>query len=314
MFAESYIDAFNAGAKDEKPCETCGACLQRCPVMKMSKEESQDEMTRLLHGEKTNRVLNECTFCFNCNHYCPRGLRPYALIMQRLADAMRNNGKGVPPYIEYLFTGKHDSSVFGDVYDSESEEEQQILDKWEMVPAESKEVLFIGCTGRMIPFGIEHSHVLRELPKYGPRKACCGELSYRYGDYKTFAETVERTFKLLQGLNTERLVCYCGSCANFLGNIWTNYHGVKLPFEVISIWEWLWEKVQTEEIKVARQIPIEVAITDSCYSSELGDRFFEAVRGLHMAAGMKIVELKNNKYENLTCGAISTVRNDYDLM
>ena len=309
MSSETYIDAFDPEGKSQRICEKCGQCLQQCPVMQMEKEESRAEMGRLLKGQDTERVLKECTFCFDCNHYCPQGLRPYALIMERAVEKNRRTGTGLPPYVDYLMTGKTDSCLFWDVYASESAEEKAILDKWEVAPAKNQEVLFIGCVGREIPSGTEHSGVLEGLPKYAPRNACCGELAYRYGDYQTFAGTVERTREMLEGLDTQRLVCYCGSCANFLGNIWPNYHGVKLPFEIVSVWEWLWVKYQSGEIKVQRPMKRKVA----CYASELGDGFMEAVRGLHRAVGMEVVELENNRFDNLTCGMVSTLRNNYDM-
>ena len=182
-----------------------------------------------------------------------------------------------------------------------------------LVPSKSTEALFIGCVGREIPYGIEHSTVFEALPKFAPRNACCGELAYRYGDYQAFAKTVERTREMLERLDIQRLVCYCGSCANYLGNIWLNYHGVKLPFEIISVWEWLWEKYSSGEIKVERPIDRSVVLTDSCYASELGQGFMDAVRGLHRAVGMEVVELENNQFDNLTCGTVSILRNNYDL-
>jgi len=282
--------------------------------MKMDRQEAQFEIASLLRGKKNGRVMNQCTFCFSCNHFCPHGLKPYALIMERLAEKIGEMDNGIPAYINYYMTGKCDSNIFLDVYNSLSENEKDVLNKWEVIPAKSKEVLFIGCTGRQIPLEIDTSQVLAVLPKYGPRIACCGELSYRFGDYKTFAETVERTGRLLSGLNTGRLVCYCGSCANFLGNIWPNYHGVKLPFEIVSIWEWLWEKLQKGEIKVKRKLSKKVAISDSCYSSELGTKFYQAIRGLHEAAYTEVVELKNNQYDNLSCGLVSMVRANYDFL
>jgi len=313
MESKSYIDAFDPDGKSGSVCETCGLCLQQCPAMKMEKAQSRAEMGRLLRGEETERVLNECTFCFSCNQYCPQGLRPYALIMERAAEKNRRTGKGLPPYIDYLLTGKNDSCIFRDVYAAESTEEQAILDRWEIVPPKSPEVLFIGCIGREIPSGTEHSRVFEGVPKYAPRDACCGELAYRYGDYQAFSETVERTRALLEQLDTERLICYCGSCANYLGNVWPNYHGVRLPFEVVSVWEWLWRKYQNGEITVKRPINRTVALTDSCYSSELGDGFLDAVRGLHRAVGMEVVELANNRFDNLSCGMVSPLRGHYDL-
>jgi Fe-S oxidoreductase len=313
MIGKTYIDAFDPEGTSRSVCEKCGLCLQQCPVMKMKEAESQAEMGRLLKGEQPERVLNECTFCFSCNQYCPQGLRPYALIMERAAEKNRKTGKGLPPYMDYLLTGKTDSCLFWDVYAAESAEEKAILDRWELIPSKSPEVLFIGCMGREIPYGTEHSGVFEGLPKYAPRNACCGELAYRYGDYQAFAETVERTREMLERLETERLVCYCGSCTNYLSNIWPNYHGVKLPFEIVSVWEWLWEKYRKGEIKVERPIDRKVVLTDACYSSELGDGFLDAVRGLHQAVGMEVVELENNRFDNLTCGTVSILRNNYDL-
>jgi Fe-S oxidoreductase len=35
---------------------------------------------------------------------------------------------------------------------------------------------------------------------------------------------------------------------------------------------------------------------------------------LHEAAGMSIVELQNNKYDNLCCGMTTSIQNNFDLM
>ena len=312
MASKSYIDAFIPIGKEQDNCVNCGICLQKCPVMKMGKAESKAEIKRLLNGEPPERVLDECTFCFSCNHYCPIGLKPYALIMERMTAKNRESGKGIPDAVHYMCTGKNETGYFFDLYDNAPEEDKAILNRWSEVPAKAKDTLFIGCFGRTIPQTIENSNTLAGLAKYAPRDACCGEIPYRFGDYETFTETVERTLPQLEALDTERLVCYCGSCGNYFGNVWPNLHGVILPFEVISIWEWLWEKYQAGEISIARKYEKPVIINDSCYSSELGDGFYEAVRGLHEAAGMQIVELPNNRYDAICCGFASGIRNNYD--
>jgi Fe-S oxidoreductase len=310
----SYINAFDPEGKSETLCEKCGLCLQRCPVMRMGKEEARAEQARLRNGEETSRVLKECTFCYNCNQYCPHGLNPLALIMERISDNIKRAGKGVPEYLRYLFTGHGETSVFADAYKMLPEAERAVLDTWERCPPKSEEVLFIGCIGREIPYGIEHSSTLKKLPKYAPRDACCGELPFRLGDFKAFTQTVERTSGLFEGLKTERLICYCGSCSHSFNNIWRQYLDAKPPFEIITVWEWLWEKVQQGELKVQRKIERKVALTDSCYASELGDRFFEALRGLHEAVGMEVVELANNRNDNLCCGMPCVIRNNFDIL
>lgn len=312
MTSKSYIDAFIPEGKNNDVCLTCGICLQKCPVMKMGKDESKGEFQRLLKGEPTKRVLAECTFCYSCNSYCPQGLRPYNLIMERMIAQNRASGKGIPPTLDYMMTGKNESGYFFDIYKSLPADDQAVLDKWLQVPGKSQDVLFIGCVGRTFPRRLDNSRALASLPKFGPKDACCGEIPHRFGDYAYFTEVVERTRKMLEQLQVERLVCYCGSCSNYLGNIWPKDHGIKLPFEVISLYEWLWEKLQAGELAIVRKFAKDIAISDSCYTSELGDKFYNAVRGLHEAAGMKTVELANNRVDSLCCGFAAGIRNNYD--
>ena len=117
MASKSYIDAFIPIGKEQDNCVNCGICLQKCPVMKMGKEESKAEIKRLLNGEPPERVLDECTFCFSCNHYCPIGLKPYALIMERMTAKNRERGEGIPDAVHYMCTGKNESGYFFDLYD-----------------------------------------------------------------------------------------------------------------------------------------------------------------------------------------------------
>lgn len=312
MTSKTYIDAFIPAGKEDKGCTACGLCLQKCPVMKMDKAQSKAEIKRLLNGEDTERVLNECTFCFSCNHYCPQGFNPYSLILERMAEKNKKNGAQIPAGMRYMFTGLGESCYFFDQYDAGSDEDKAIRARWQKKPSQSKDTLFIGCSGRTMPQGIENSDALSSLAKFAPRDACCGEIPYRFGDYQAFSQIVERTKNQLEQLDTERLVCYCGSCANYLGNIWPNYHGVRLPFKIISLWEWLWEKVQAGDISFKRKLSKKYVLTDSCYSSELGDNFYQAIRGLHEGAGVSVVELENNRYDSLCCGFASGVRNGYD--
>ena len=141
---KTYLDAFDTENKSETTCLSCGLCLQKCPVMKMDKDESINEISRLLNGEATERVLNECTFCFRCNHYCPHDLKPYALIMERLSERVSKREDGIPPPVRYFFCGDGDSCIMWDVYDKISSYEKDILDKWETPPPKSEEVLFVG--------------------------------------------------------------------------------------------------------------------------------------------------------------------------
>jgi Fe-S oxidoreductase len=277
-------------------------------VMKMEQEEAEAEIVRLLKGEETKRVLNECTFCFSCNHYCPHGLKPYNLIMERMAEHNRKNNTKLLPFATYMINGRNQPGFFNDQYEKASDEHKAILKKWSEIPAKTEDLLFIGCYGRTVPFDIEYSKALENLPKYGPRDICCGDIPFRFGDYQAFSEIAEKAFSRLSSLKINRLVCHCPSCTNYFGNIWPNSHGLRLPFKIITLYEWLWEQLQKGSLQIQKQVKQDIVISDSCHAGQLGERFLSSVRGLYEAAGLNVVELSNNKSDPLCCGFASYIR------
>lgn len=308
MVSKSYLDGFIPAEGNHGECIKCGICLQNCPVMKMEQEEAGAEIVRLLKGEETIRVLKECTFCFSCNHYCPNGLKPYHLIMERMTEHNRRNMAELHPFAAYMINGRNEPGFFNAEYEKSPDDDKAILKRWSEIPSRTKDILYVGCAGRISPSGIEHSKALENLPKYGPRDICCGDIPYRFGDYQAFSEIALKAFKRLSRLKADRLVCYCPSCSNYFGNIWPNCHGLKLPFEIISLYEWLWEQYQEGSLQIQKKVKQDIVLSDSCHAGGLGDDFMNSVRGLYEAAGMKVVELKNNRYDSLCCGFACNIR------
>ena len=287
-------------------CTLCGECLMKCPVMQMEKDEARYAISRLIEGKDAPRVFDECTLCFNCNNYCPiEGLRPHELIQQRMLE---HRGK-VPEFIKYLLNGMTLPTIWRDVYGKLNDDELDILARWSKTPPPSKEILFIGCIGRATSaYDIEHSEVLKELPKFGPPDICCGELHYRIGGWDAYSDMIEKTIQRFSELDIERMVCYCGSCYNFLSNILPNVYGKKLPFKLISMYEWLWERVDSGRLELKKPLKFRAAVHESCYVSELGSQFPEILRKLYIAAGAEITELEHHGKDNITCGFVSMAR------
>lgn len=302
----SYI-----GCCDWDKCTLCGECLEKCPVMEMPKEEAKREFELLLKGEEAPRVMSECTLCFKCNGYCPEGLRPFELIMQRVSESdTRKNG--VPAFLLYTLNAMPPNSLFQNVYGSLSFGEQEILRRWSVPPPRAKEVLFIGCIGKMFAQDLENSTVLGSLPKYGPTDICCGELHYRSGLWDAYTQIIERTLKRFEQLKTDRMICYCGSCYYFLTDILPNVYGKDVPFEIISLYQWLLERYKAGELEPVNPIDDEFAVHESCYVSSLGPGFYEPLRELYQAAGARLVELEHNRDRGLSCGMCSVAR-DFSL-
>jgi Fe-S oxidoreductase len=289
---------------DWSTCTECGQCLMQCPVLEMKKEDAVTAIRKLIKGEPTPEVLSKCTFCFDCNRFCPvEGLRPHELFLQRAMEKR----KRVPGVLKYLSNGRGTKNMFIDLYKKLKPDEKQILEKWSIPPA-GGEVMWVGCIGRLSCLDIDRSGVLAPLAKFGPPELCCGELPYRLCSWEMYEEVVTRTLAVLEKLKIKRLVCYCGSCYNYLANICPNVYGKKLPYPVISLYEWLWEQYEQGAIRVEKPRTFKAAIHESCYVSELGDSFAECLRKLYKVTGVDTVELAHHGNRNLSCGAVSVVR------
>ncbi|MFP4445813.1 MAG: (Fe-S)-binding protein [Desulfosudaceae bacterium] len=289
---------------DWSQCTECGRCLMECPLLAMEKDDAVSAIRKLIRGEPAPEVFAKCTFCFNCNRYCPvEGLRPHELILQR---ALEHRGK-VPGVLKYLCNGRGARNMFSDLYENLQPDEKAILEKWSH-PPQSRDILWIGCIGKLSCRDLDNSTVLAPLEKFGPPDLCCGELPYRLGSWELYDQTISRTLAALEDLDIDRMVCYCGSCYNYFANILPRVYGRTLPFEVVSMYEWLWDRYENNEITVKKPRNFKAAIHESCYVSELGEQFAETLKKLYPAVGVETVELAHHGEANLSCGAVSVVR------
>ncbi len=294
---------------DWDKCDLCGECFVQCPIMKLDRDEAAIEMKALLAGKEAKRVFKECTTCFNCNNFCPKGLRPHELILQRLVE--RRKGK-MQKFVPYLCNGLPESeskhSMFPDIYSQLNNEEKEILDGWSKIPEKTKEILWVGCIGRVSCKDLENSKVLKDLPKFGPADLCCGELAYRLHSWNAYKKTIEKTLRRFEDLNIETMVCYCGSCYNYFTAILNKVYGKELPFKVISLYQWLLNKAENGEIELKKPLDFKAAVHESCYISELESDFPEKLRKLYSIAGMDVVELPHHGDCSMSCGATTALR------
>jgi len=276
----------------------------QCPVLEMEKSDAVAAIQKLIQAEPTPEVLDRCTFCFDCNQFCPvEGLRPHELILQRGLEKR----KKVPGVLKYLSNGRGVKNMFGDLYKKLAPDEKQILEKWSIAPV-GGEVLWVGCIGRLSCQDLDQSRVLSPLTKFGPPGFCCGEIPYRLCSWEMYEDTINRTLSVLETLNVDRLVCYCGSCYNYFTSILPKVCGKSLPYPVTSFYEWLWEQYEQGAIQVKKPRTFKAAIHESCYVSELGAEFSDCLRKLYNVIGVETVDLAHYGDRNLSCGAVSMVR------
>jgi len=289
---------------DWSSCKKCGECLMKCPVIDFSREQAVQEIENLIAGKEATKIFSQCTMCFNCNHYCANGLRPYELILERILE---NRGKIVSNCIPYFLNGM-EPNFFQDQYNNLNNEEREVLKQWSEIPPPSDEILWIGCIGRLSCLDINKSKVLEPLPKYGPMDLCCGELHYRFGSWNLYSKMIDKTIEHFNQLKIKRMVCYCGSCYNLLSRTLPKVYGKKLPFELISMYQWILEKAEIGIISVKKPRNFRAAIHESCYVSELEKEFAQTLRKLYTLIGIEVCEMEHNGDYNLSCGLASASR------
>jgi Fe-S oxidoreductase len=291
-------------------CTECGTCLSGCPVMHMPRSEARTAIRDLLAGDLSGRALAECTLCYKCNDLCPvPGLEPTDLLQQRILERRGPT----PGHIRYLFNTENGRSIWSEMRGSLTREQHDVLRKWSEPPPPAPEVLWLGCVQRTFsPTDIEHSTVLNALPKYGPVGMCCGEISYRLGGFRDFLAVAEQTWNALRAIKTERLVCYCSGCAYFFDHVYTKVFGEHLPFEVVTIYDWLWERLRDGELTVTQPLEYDAAVCESCNVTELSrhgsPELDTRLRELYQAAGVSLHELEHRGTTNQTCGFAAMAR------
>ena len=250
----AYIDLHNWDH-----CTECGSCLSGCPVMRMPRSEARKAIGALLDGDLSGRALKECTLCYKCNDLCPvPDLEPSDLLQQRILERRGQT----PAHVRYLYNTADDGSIWSEMRDSLTPDQREVLRRWSRPPPPAPEILWLGCVQRTFsPTDIEESTVLKELPKYGPIGACCGEIAYRLGGWDDFIATAEPTWRALKELKTDRLVCYCTGCAYFFDHVYEKVFGEHLPFEVITIYDWLWERLHKRELTLTKPLAYEAGVT-----------------------------------------------------
>ena len=295
-------------------CTHCGECLVRCNQLNVNHEEAKTLISDLIVGKYQPRyIYKHCTLCMSCNGFCPEGLKPFELILQRFAERRDGREKKLFSVLNYLLVGTPGSGFFHDMTLSLKRKEMEALKKWGKVPPPTKEVLFPGCFGKLFTTDINNSEVLKELAVYSPPNVCCGEWHYRTGLWEQYTEMAEKFVKNFSQLECERLICLCSSCYSFIGKILPEVYGKvtgrkTLPFKVISLIDWLWEKVERGELEVKNPLTYKGTIHDSCHSRRNNMEIGETLRKLYEYAGAEIVEMPFTKMNGKCCGAAAMAK------
>jgi len=292
----SFFTAFN-----EDLCNGCGECFHKCPVMHLPLDVAVEEMKKLIAGEKTKKVLNECQSCFSCNLCCPENAHPASLILQRWneqykKEGLRKRGK------HYMTLYPHYPNFRSYVMERLPQDTKELVYKWaSLEPLKGDTLTYPGCN--IITFAeLTQTSFFKDLDIRGRLEYCCGETLFRTGYRDELFRVTKRLDKWFNILKPKKLLVLCTAGTNVFKNILPHY-GLTYKFdEIKSYIQYLWEGIENGEIKIKNKLDMMVTIQDSCYSKMFGDAYMDLPRKILDAIGIKVIETESCREDMRCCG------------
>ncbi|MGQ9536766.1 MAG: (Fe-S)-binding protein [Actinomycetota bacterium] len=283
---------------DRDACDLCGECLFRCRYLNLSLSEARQEIRRLVEGLPTRVVHRLCISCYACDAFCPRGCRPYELIIS--AWHRRYRKRGLPVRAAYLMPASK-PNFRTDLVRHMSVRERELLRRWKENPPEGDLVLYPGCNALTLPHLLDASF-LGEVVISGDFDLCCGEMYFRMGLYDAVKRTADKLTSYYQFRKIGTMLFVCPAGLNMFRNVLPGLFGARFDFKTMYLGEYLWRKVENGELSIRKRLGLRVAVHDSCHGRMLGDEVQGSARRLYAAMGLDLVELTLDPREGLCCG------------
>jgi heterodisulfide reductase subunit D len=318
-------------------CTRCMECLQWCPVLDVTGDESlttpekiriYGELVREQHGlrgrlfgrpevppeilEKLTQALFTCTTCGRCGEVCPVGINT-----QRLWPALRAKmvELGVGPVggqrqAAAIVAEKHNP------YDRPHAERFTWVPPEVEVAPEAEVGYFTGCSGAYTAQPMV-AGALRVLHAAGVRftlftdEWCCGFPLFIIGELEMMRELIVHNVEGFAARGVKRLVVSCPCCLFMLQNHWPYFYGGPLPFDVVHTTQVVAEKIDAGQLRLTKSLDATVTYHDPCYLSR-GVRLTEEPRKVvAQFPGARVAEMKHSRELSKCCGAGGGIRRAY---
>ncbi len=286
---------------DVEKCTRCGLCLESCPVVELDIDQAKKEIENLIAG--SSFIVNECATCGTCDFHCPNKLNPSDLIKElkvKLIQEFNEKGK-IPRTSRFLFPFNR-SNVFT-FYEKEmmSPGEVKNLEKWKS-PPNTEELVLLGCSVSYLMQYIYENPTFKGLLQgkvfAGGIDFCCGEVYHRTCMPIEKKEIENRLYSRFSELGVKKLITFCNECYEAYKH---EYKKISNEFEVMSIWEYLFNEIEKGNLKITDKLDLKVVFHDACVVKKYPE-LMEYPRKIVEATGCEIIELEHNHEDALCCG------------
>lgn len=292
----------------EDLCDRCGICLERCPVLELSKSDAKEEINKLIDGDTdSSLVLQHCVTCNACEFVCPQNANPYGLILERHNEAGR--ACGLPHMAKFIFPNQPEN-MWTSTRELMGEDELSLVRSWEEnLKNPRKEILLTGFYNNLLPY-IAQTSLLDELkPAIAGSDTMfgIGEDAYRIG----FFEEAQRLGRLAKEkfdkMGIEKMYCFMVVEASMFTDVLPKKFGINFDFEVELLDSWILDRLKSGKIQVKNRLMRTVTVHDNCCGRYMDGKLPDVTREIIERTGARIVEMKHTRENALCCGWAGTV-------
>lgn len=296
-------------------CKRCGLCLPYCPIYEVSKRlETISPRGKLLLTfgiltrnlrirQRTAELLFSCTLCNRCAQACPAGIN--------ISDALLHTRimlfeKGFIPRIISKIASNMNSQK--NPYGVDLSSKNFWFDfTSERIESKGNVVIWMGCTTALKQPELA-AHVYEVVKRFEKSAAvidnepCCGIPLLYAGDLRGYYNSLKEALKAISTANANLVITPCPSCLRAFRQF-PQMLNIKIPFKVMHITEYLWEKiVKRKSIRLRYDYEIFVTYHDPCELARHMNIYKEPRELLRSIVNVNLVEMNNSGANSKCCG------------
>jgi Fe-S oxidoreductase len=287
---------------DEKACDRCGECFQRCPELQLPQDTAKQEIEALINGPNGQNgkiVLQRCTTCFSCNLYCPNDCKPYQLILENWNRLYHQRSA---PQIYRFICPTMENSIFQMLEKLMPEEERGLVEGW-MTEKPKDTILLIGNFTHLYPFILAGSKLLDYFTPVDLLDHWeAGATLYQGGYLDVVRRIGEKCKQDFDTWNVKTVVPFLDAVEYMLTTAQPREMGVTFNQEILNFNQWLLEKIDEDEIRLTKNLDMKITLHDNCFAKGGGESYWNRARELITRAGCEILEMEHTRKDSLCCG------------
>jgi|YelNatPaOPRAMG01_1025707.scaffolds.fasta_scaffold07921_5 Fe-S oxidoreductase len=278
-------------------CTLCGECLHRCPELALPLETAKKEKEKINNGMISDWISRKCTGCFDCDYYCPNDAKPAETIVRYWYEEYKE--KGLRERARY-FMPNEPLNFRSYVIDRLPADEKQMLTSWDDT-SKCEEFIYPGCNVCTAPY-LTKTSLLPAIPVRGGLDWCCGETFFRMGYFDLAEAQGKKMQARFSDMGAKKILMMCTAGTAMFTKIMPERLGIKFNIAFKPLVRYLWEGLESGEIKVVNKLGLRATIQDSCYSKFLESDYMELPRKILNKIGVDVVEMPRSKASMVCCG------------